>query len=235
MEATEQQLWVDYRRGIEIARNQLLEKYLPLAKRLAAALYANRPANGIEFGDYLHLAYVGLLEAMQRYRHDSSAQFATFATYRIRGSVLNGIPRMTELGDHIGYLKQAQRDRTQSLLRKNDEVPHDFSGMLDLVVTIALTYQLDDLAIEQDQESLPDNGPYVSRAYEETQNFVRAALVHLSEREQQIIRCHYFHQVNFNEIAELLNITKGRVSQLHKRALEKIRAVLQRQRLSELY
>lgn len=235
MEASEQQLWSDYRNGVTAAREHLLEKYMPFAKRLAAALYAKRATNGVDFGDYLHLAYIGLMEAMQNYRHDADAQFTTFASYRIRGSVLNGVPRMTEVGDQVDFRRRQQRDRTDSLLGAKKEPPSSLADLLELVVGIALSYQLDEL-VEAGESDLQGGGePYGSRAYDEMQQRMKEVLLSLPERERKIIQYHYFHQVSFNEIAALLEITKSRVSQLHKRALELIREALRKSRLTEFY
>jgi RNA polymerase sigma factor for flagellar operon FliA len=235
VEVTEQQLWNDYRRGCEAARDQLLDKYLPFAKHVAAALYAKRAVNDIEFGDYLHLAYIGLLEAMQRYRHEANAQFTTFASYRIRGAVLNGIPRMTEVGDQIAYAKRVQAERTASLQRGEKKVPADLSGMLELVVGIALTYQIDELLEAEEPNLQSPTEPYGSRTYDEMQQRLRKILKELPEREQQIVRYHYFHHMAFDEIARLLAISKSRTSQLHKRAIDTIREALRKSRLLELY
>jgi RNA polymerase sigma factor FliA len=235
VEITEQELWNDYRRGSEGARDQLLDKYLPFARRLAATLYAKRAVNDIEFGDYLHLAYIGLLEAMQRYRQDANAQFSTFASYRIRGAVLNGIPRMTEVGDQIAYARRIQRERTESLLEDGKKVPDDLAGMVELVVGIALTFQIDEL-LETDEPNLQSpSEPYGSRNYDEMQARLREILKQLPEREQRLVRYHYFHHMPFDEIAALLGVSKSRTSQLHRRAIETIREALRRARLLELY
>jgi len=219
---------------METARAQLLEQYLPLARRLAAVLYARRAVDHVEFGDYLQLAHVGLLEAMARYRPESEAQFATFATYRIRGSILNGVPKMTEVGDHISYLRRVQRERTRSLLDEG-AAPSEFDALLDLVAVIALTHQLDELAAELEMEAPGEHEPYASRLYDDVQGQLREVLAELPNRERQIIGYHYFHQMRFDEIAEVLDISRGRVSQLHKQALAAVRQALRQRRLSELY
>lgn len=235
VEAAERQLWDDYRRGLQIARDQLLEKYLPFAKHVAAALYAKRAVNDIEFGDYLHLAYLGLLEAMQRYRLDASAQFTTFASFRIRGAILNGIPRMSEVGDQIAYARRVQAERTRSLLGERKEVPDDVAGMMELLVGIALTYQIDEVLETEEPNLHSDAEPYSSRAYDELQHRLRDALARLPDRQQQIIRYHYYHQIAFEEIAEMLGVSKSRISQLHKHAVQTIREMLRRSPLTELY
>jgi RNA polymerase sigma factor FliA len=232
--AQEQQLWTDYRCGVAAAREQLLEKYLPFAKHLAALLYAKRAVDDIEFGDYLQLAYIGLFEAMQRYREDANAQFTTFASYRIRGSVLNGIPQMTEVGDQIAYARRVQRDRTESLLPQG-KAPTHLADLLNLVIDLALIHQIDEL-LEADEPNLHSSyEPYASHAYDEMQLRLKTILTQLPERERKIIQYHYFHQVTFDEIATLLGVANSRVNQLHKRALELIRQALQQTRLCECY
>lgn len=234
LDTTEQQLWRDHRTGDAAARDALLERYLPLAKRLAASLYAKRAVDDIEFGDYLQLAYTGLLEAMLRYRPGDGAQFATFATYRIRGAVLNGLPPMTEAGDQIAALKRRQRERTRSL-QGGENAPTRLAGLFELVVGIALTYQLEELA-EAGEPALVDTAdPYASREYDELQHRLRELLDRLPERERKILYYHYFHQIPFEEIANLFDLTKGRISQLHKQAIETLRDDLRRVRLAELY
>jgi len=235
VEVQEAKLWIDYHTGNDSAREQLLERYLPLAKRLASVVYALRPVRGVEFGDYQQLAYVGLLEAMRRYRPDAGAQFPTFATYRIKGAILNGIPKMTERGEYVSYLRRSQKDRVESLLEQNGAVAPGLGPMLDLVVGIALTYQLDELAEQGEGEAITDVEPYVSRSYDELQGCLREVLAQLSERDRQVVYYHYFHQMSFEDIADVLGLTKGRISQLHKRALAEIREGLRKRRLTELY
>lgn len=235
MEALEEQLWTDYHNGITAAREQLVSQYLPLAKRIAAGLFARRPTNDVEFGDYLHLAYVGLLEAIQRYRTDSGAQFATFATYRIRGAILNGVPLMTETGDRISYLHRAHRDRAESVLEGQPDAAASLASLLEMVVAVALTVQLDEIAEQESAEPTVVADPYASRLYEDSQRRLKRAMESLPDRERQIVNFHYFHQMGFDEIAGLLAVTKGRVSQLHKRALEQIRAAMGKARFAEFY
>lgn len=233
MEAAEEQLWAECRQGGAAARTQLIERYLPLARRLAAALFARRILDDVEFGDYLQLAYVGLLDSVERYHAGGEAQFATFATYRIRGAILNGMAKMTESRSRLSYLKQARRDRAESIAQTSGR---DLAALLELVVGIALTFQLEEAAAEQEAVAAPEaTNPYASALYHDMQRRVREVLGLLPQRERQIIHYHYFHQIGFDEIGALLGVTKGRVSQLHGQALALVRANLQRQRVAELY
>jgi RNA polymerase sigma factor for flagellar operon FliA len=227
VEPLEQQWWIDYKQGDSGARDHLLEKYLPFAKRLTSILYARRPQGNAEFGDYLHLAYIGLIEAMQRYQYEANAAFSTYAAYRIKGSILNGIPKMSERGEYVSYLRRVQRERTQSLLDVNSRRLLNFSETVELIVNIALTHQLDELAAEIDgggSDGLSDL--YASHSYGELKNHLRSIVVNLPQRDQKIIYYHYFNYMSFDDIAKLLNISKGRVSQLHKRTLSELRTKL---------
>ena len=235
MEAREEQLWIGYQLGDGGAREQLLRRYMPLAKRQAAIVYASHSHGEIDFGDYLQLAYVGLLEAMQRYKHESAAQFSTYATYRIRGSILNGIPKMTERGDYVSYLRRAQRERTASLLENKSSVAPGLASFYDLVVGIALTYQLDELVAAEGVEVQTEPEPYASRSYDEMQRCLKDVLDHLPERDRQIVYYHYFCQMSFDEIANVFALTRGRISQLHKAALDAIREALRRRQVNGLY
>lgn len=230
----EQRLWAEYQDGAAAARERLLEQYLPLARRVAASLYARRAVDDVEFGDYLHLAYTGLLEAMRRYRYTPLTQFATFATYRIRGAVLNGVPRMTEVGDQIATLRRLQRERARSL-HGDGKAPTHLAGILDLVVGLALTVQLDELA-EADEPQLESAAdPYASCEYENLRRRLRQVVEGLPERERKIVYYHYFHQMPFEHIAELVELSKSRVSRLHKEVIERIRDDLRGLRLHEIY
>jgi RNA polymerase sigma factor for flagellar operon FliA len=235
MEAPERQLWLEHSRGVASAREQLVQQYLPLAKRIAATLYARRAVDDVEFGDYLHLAYVGLLEALQRYRADTDAQFATFATYRIRGSILNNVPKMTEAGDRISHLKKMRRERIESWLEPSGSPPKEgVPALLDLVIGVAITVQIEEIAETESAEPTASTDPYASRVYDDMQRRLKDMLAQLPEKERRIVDLHYFQQMAFDEIAQSFSLSRGRVSQLHRRALERIREGLSERQLADL-
>ncbi len=67
-----------------------------LVTRIAASLYARRFDNAVSFEDYKHYGVIGLLEARQKYDQNKGAMFDTYATYRIRGAILNGVINHSE-------------------------------------------------------------------------------------------------------------------------------------------
>src|SRR5438128_2076815 len=95
----ETSLWAQYRRtGEPLLRARLVTTYLPLTHGIAARLFGQRSNDSVAFEDYLQYGRVGLLEAIDRFDPArGEASFTTFAGYRIRGSILNGLEKATEV------------------------------------------------------------------------------------------------------------------------------------------
>jgi RNA polymerase sigma factor for flagellar operon FliA len=98
----ELQLWRDRLSDDGTSQAVLVDRYLPFARSIAVDLYKKRFDDTIEFDEYLQYASLGLLEAIQRFDADRKIAFTTYATYRIRGSVLNGLETATERREQLG-------------------------------------------------------------------------------------------------------------------------------------
>jgi RNA polymerase sigma factor for flagellar operon FliA len=223
-EAQEQQLW----RAVEQDRNAperllLIEKYTYLARINAVHYYRIRSGDDIEFNDYLQFAMVGLLEAVQRYEPDKGASFATFATYRIKGSLLNGLEKATELRDQTAFFRRSQRMRVKSIVSNIDHNENaNFTELVNVTIELALSFMLEDAGFLQNEEEVGDE-LYVSEVKRTLSIHLGELVDKLPERERLIIRNHYYHAMAFDDLAKLFDISKGRVSQLHKQALKLIK------------
>ncbi len=225
----EAELWEEYgrTRGLPL-RQRLVRRYLEMTHRIAASLFGRRINNTVGFDDYLQYARVGLLEAIDRYDPTRQVSFATFAGYRIRGAVLNGLERSTELAAQAADRRHARlRERAQSLA-PSERDPDDpqmeaFVGMVDVAIMLAMGYVLEDNG--QWNAAGPDTAadPYRSVHLERVRTRLGLLVDALPERERLIVRYHYFEHMEFQVIADVLAVTKGRVSQLHSRALRLIR------------
>jgi RNA polymerase sigma factor for flagellar operon FliA len=221
----EEALWRSYfaTRDPEI-RARLIELHLATAHKLAAQLYAHRPDRSAEFGDYLQYACVGLVESLDRYDGSRGASFMTFASYRIRGAILNGLEQSTERTAQSAYRRQVEKERVDSLLDQSSAGGDPFEGLIEITIEMALGFALQD-------SGLADGGnasdPY--RSYELKRLRERLLLIveALPERERRIIKWHYFDHLDFKVIGAVLELSKGRVSQLHARALKLIRKGLE--------
>ena len=205
------------------ARLALIDHYSYLAKICAKHFYSIRTDNDIEYGDYLQSAMVGLIEAVQRYNPDKGASFSTFANYRIKGALLNSLEKATQHREQTAYFRRLQRSRLESIADGISESGCDpFAEMVDVTIELALSFMLEDTGLLLNDDQSADE--LYDREVVNAMSAILDQLVDkLPERERLIIRNHYYHGMVFEELAELLSISKGRVSQLHKRALSMIK------------
>lgn len=211
--------------GDDAARNRLITRYLTLARNIAARIYRTRIDNDVPFADYNQLANLGLIEAVDRFDPREGVAFTTFATYRIRGAILNGLEKTTERRDQLAFLRRRQRHRIESLSADAHE-ESSFAQMVDITIGLALGFLLEDSGFAVGPDAKLEDEALDRRAIAQLKSSLVAAVDALPDRERVVVRYHYFFSVGFDELAEQLGISKGRVSQLHKRALERIRVAV---------
>lgn len=221
----EKQLWEIYTQNRDSeTRTKLVEYYLDAAKKVAAKLYYHRPDDDLEFGDYLQYARLGLLDAVDRYDPGRDASFTTYATYRMRGAVLNGIEKHSEKRAQWSFQRRLHKERADSLVAEHD-CSHEgrlFEEMANIAIGLAVGHLLEEPITVHEEERTEDE-PYLSLEISRLREQLRMIVGSLPEREQQIVAYHYYEQMAFGEIASILGLSKGRVSQLHSRALKLIR------------
>jgi RNA polymerase sigma factor for flagellar operon FliA len=208
-------------------RNRLIVFYQPLAKQLAIRTYVLRRDDSVSFADYLQYAHVGLVESVDRFDPRRAVLFETFATYRIRGAILNGLAKESELAAQRGYWAERMRERTQSLKHAtvtDGEVDEALKGFVGVTVGLALGLLLEQ-PVEPADESAGAN-PYAATALAQAAGRVRQLVGRLPERERTLVELHYFRHEAFQDIAARFGISKGRVSQLHAQALKRLRKLL---------
>jgi RNA polymerase sigma factor for flagellar operon FliA len=205
-------------------REELISHYLPLARMVAAKLYRLRPDNSVSFDDYLQYARVGLLEAIDRYDPEREASFETFSSYRIRGAVLNGLGRESEIAAQRAYWSARTQERVDSLQPAQTHGTADLDDFVQLTVGLALGFLLDRQSELVDASAA--SNPYSATELAELRSVVRGLVEQLPAREREIVRQHYFHEREFQLIASDLGLTKGRVSQLHSQALRRVAELL---------
>jgi RNA polymerase sigma factor FliA len=221
------ELWQQYQGSRDTGlRAQLIEHYLPFARMLAAKTYANRSQIELEFADYLQYASIGLVEAVDRYDPVFNAKFETFASLRITGAILNGVVSLTEKQEQISARKAILLERVKSLkLEKSDVKNADavFEHLAGLAIGLAVGFALEGTGMYQpDEESYVDNS-YRRIELKQLYKSIAASMEYLPENERRIIKLHYQQQLTFDKIADMLGLTKGRISQIHKSALTRLR------------
>lgn len=223
----EVQLWQRTADGDLEARQELVELYQPFAQQVAARLYSNRHIKELEFGDFHHFAVVGLLEAIDRYNPNFGSSFKNYANHRIQGAVLSGVENLCEKQRQIIARKRVLAERAE-MLKTGKKHSRDFADVFaelsEIAIGLALGYMLEDSGLyrPEEEEAQPDNA-YSGYALKQLKEQVKLIVDALPDQERTVIRHYYFQGVKFESIAVELNLTKGRISQIHHSAMKHLR------------
>lgn len=208
--------------GFQRARPELVQWYSQWMRNVAYQVFMTYPCPGLEWQDYVQYASIGLLEALDHYEPGGSATFRTYAYRRVRGAIIDGV---RAYGDPA-CLNVGDSGRWQERVEEAEESDKgNLEQVADTVIGLALGYMLE-------SESMPVADPqqsvYGSVEKEQLLRMIDETVDTLPEREAQLLRLHYGQQIKFSGIAELLGLSRGRVSQLHHRALQRLRKKLRR-------
>ena len=233
-QSMEDKLWQSFvQNNDQEARQQLIENHLPLAKHIAFRFYNNRIDDDIEFNDYLQYANLGLIEAIDNFDIYRNVTFSTYATYRIKGSILNGVSSFTEKREQLSLQKRLQKERAKSIISDDGGT---FKELVDNTLGLAISFMLEDTSLVISELEHDKNIPYQTCTINQVKRDIKRIVRSLNKSEQTVIELHYYEYINFNQIASKMNLTKGRVSQIHKNALIKIKDALEaRNKIDDLY
>lgn len=224
-------LWARWLQSRHIAdRQALTERYTGFARMLAAKCYSGRISQELEFGDYLQFAMIGLLEAIDRYEPGAGAKFETFAGLRINGAILNGVESLSEVQRQASVRHRVVKERAASLAEKVVQQPVSaLEKLAEVAIGLALGFALEDSGVYEGsgERALPDNA-YSRLEMRQLTQRLTDCVDSLPEQQRIVIHRHYFQQVPFEEIAASLQLSKGRVSQVHSAALASLRELHKR-------
>ena len=204
-----------------VLRVQLIECYLALAHVAAAKFFRLRADHAVSFSDYLQYARLGLVEAVDGFDPTREASFETYSSYRIRGAMLNGLSRESEMAAQRTFWRTRLEERVEQL-----GPPQSVDAERELE---ELTRMLEGLAgsyFSEERDDRVDDAPHSNPHTATELAQLREAVEKLPDRERLVIRRHYFDHREFRVIARELTVTPGRVSQLHAQALGHIRLLL---------
>jgi RNA polymerase sigma factor for flagellar operon FliA len=242
-------LWLQYRRTRDKAtRDRLIITYAPLVKYVAGRLGSGLPAH-VEEADLVSYGLLGLMSAIDRYDPDRDIKFETYAIARIRGSIidelrtLDWVPRSVR--SRARNIERAIRELEAKLARaptdaeiatrlgiSTDELEE---SLIDISrSSIAALDELWSTAGEGDQVSLlemledPESiKPAEALDETEVREALAEAISRLPEREKLVVTLYYYEELTLREIGEVLGVTESRVSQLHTKAILRLRSRLQ--------
>lgn len=208
----ETELWKSFLKSKDPdIRAVLINQYIPMARHIAASMFSRRPFPELEFSDYLQYARVGLIEAIDRYQPDRGASFSTYAGYRIKGSILNGIENNSEMTAQSAHRWRLQKERALSLHEGEDRHRHDdvFTSLARTAIDLALGYVLEDEELDHMGQSSGSDDLYASCELKRIRERLLLIVEALPERERFIVKGHYFDHMEFKALAEQLGVTKA--------------------------
>jgi RNA polymerase sigma factor for flagellar operon FliA len=245
---TEEELWIEYRRKRDPKiREAFIKQYAPLVKYVAGKVAVGMPHN-VEFDDLVGFGVFGLLDAIDKFDPEKNVKFKTYAVTRIRGAIfdelrsIDWVPRSVrqktrEVEEAIGSL-EAQLGRTASDQEIANSLGMNEDEYLKTMMKISGTsiLSLNDVWFsgdENDKVSIGDSiespsslNPDVIVEKEEIRRIIINAINELPDKEKKILVLYYYEDLTLKEIGQVLEVTESRVSQLHTKAILRLRAKL---------
>ena len=189
--------------------------------------------SSVDFEELVGFANLGLSEAAAKFQSDLGVAFTTYAYYRIRGAVFDGIRKMTWLPP-AARNKTARMDAQDELMQAsigevdiNASAEETATEFRDIVRGLGAVFLLSEAT--QDGNELDPADEESASAVAERRDMaarVRAALDELEEEQAEIVRQLYFEHRSMTEVARGLGVNKSTVSRAHKRAIEHLREAL---------
>jgi RNA polymerase sigma factor FliA len=240
------EVWRLYKaHGDMAARDQLILAYSPLVKYVAGRMGSGLPAH-IEEGDLISYGLLGLISAIERFEPERNIKFETYAVSRIRGSIidelraLDWVPRSVRSWARKVEATIARLENELMRAPSDEEIaealgigPDEFQDILNQISVssvVALDEFWDVQGSGQDRVNLIDtiedtDAPDPSRAYriQAIKETLASAIQRLPERERIVVGLYYYEGLTLKEIGEVLGVTESRVSQLHTKAILRLR------------
>ncbi|HEX4345388.1 MAG TPA: RNA polymerase sigma factor WhiG [Solirubrobacteraceae bacterium] len=249
-------LWRRYKRdGDERARERLVVAYSPLVKYVSGRMASGLPAH-VEEADLISYGLGGLISAIQRFELEREIKFETYAITRIKGAIIDELRS-------LDWVPRSVRARARAIERANTKLEHklqraptdeemarelemtvgDFQDAL-LQISNSTVAALDELwtvsDASGDQVSLLDTlqdpraeDPAAAMDATDLKDRIADAIARLPEREKLVVALYYYENLTLREIGEVLGVTESRVSQLHTKAVLRLRGRMSDENLGD--
>src|SRR5499433_2279398 len=216
---------------------------IPFVEQLARRVAATMP-NSIDIGDLVQDGVIGLIDAAHRFDEDRGIKFETFAERRVRGAMIDalrkdawprGVRRQRRELDAAREALRRELGHEPSMADLAARVGSDEKRLSRTIVRINTIEATSPLATGEhfDENCLPTalvpsepDAPDTAYEKSETRDRVRAAIAALPLREQKVIGLYYYGEVTMKEIGAEIGVNESRVSQLHARAIRRLRDAL---------
>lgn len=238
------QKWIDVRDAH--AGNALIKKYMPLVSYHVQRISIGLPKN-VTKDDLMSLGLFGLYDALEKFDPNRDLKFDTYASFRVRGAIIDGLRKE----DWLPRSSREKAKRVEAVIDKleqkhlrnisSKEIAAELGLSESEVVGVinegffANVLSIDDQLFDQeDGESIgftvkDDNQktPEEKMVYDELIAQLSEVITQLSEKEQLVISFFYKEELTLTEIGQVMNLSTSRISQIHSKALFKLRKILE--------
>ncbi|MBI9105153.1 MAG: RNA polymerase sigma factor WhiG [Spirochaetales bacterium] len=245
---TEEELWTMYKDSRDTAvRDMFVKQYAPLVKYVAGKVAVGMPHN-IEFDDLVGYGVFGLFDAIEKFDPDKHVKFKTYAVTRIRGAIFDELRSIDWVPRSVRQKSREVEDavhRLESSLGRSvtdNEIANEMGmNMQDYQKTIlkisgTSIMSLNDVwytGEDNDKVSIVDSiespqglNPDIIVEKDEIKRVIIEAINELPEKEKKVLVLYYYEDLTLKEIGKVLEVTESRVSQLHTKAIMRLRAKL---------
>jgi len=226
------------------AKKSLIENYLPLVDFVTNRMAIGLPKNVIK-DDLASNGVMGLIDAIEKFDYKRGLQFETYASWRIRGSIIDGlrqgdwVPRSVR--EKAKRVEDAYQVLEQQYMRSVSDAEvsrylqiteKEFTVMLQ-DISVASICSLEDPIREEESETrmsllVDDKAKKPEQTVHEV--YLKESLVkgidRLTEKERTVVSLFYYEELSLSEIAEVMSLSPSRISQLHSKAILRLRGVL---------
>ncbi|MBA3004453.1 MAG: FliA/WhiG family RNA polymerase sigma factor [Desulfurivibrio sp.] len=229
-------------------RNELILTYSPLIKYIAARLAARLPAQ-VSLDDLISCGTIGLIDAINKFDVSKNVQFKTYAEFRVKGAMLDElraldwVPRSvrrktTDLERAYADIeKQVGRPATDEEVAKTMGLAlDDFYKLLDETKSVTFmdieflrqkTTEANDPTLSE-TFAMDDRDPFTAINLSQIREIIAKAISDLPDKEKLTVSLYYQEELTMKEIGEVLGYTESRISQMHSKAMFRLRAKLKK-------
>jgi RNA polymerase sigma factor FliA len=247
-EVNEHELWLKYKKDKNPElRNFFIKQYAPLVKYVAGKVAIGMPHN-VEFDDLVGFGVFGLFDAIEKFDPEKHVKFKTYAVTRIRGAIydelrsIDWVPRSVrqktrEIEEAVFHLEaNLGRSASDSEIAARMGVSIDDLHKSIHKISTSSILSLNDLwytGEDNDKVSIVDSiespqslNPDIIVEKEEIKKVIVQAINELPDKEKKVLVLYYYEDLTLKEIGKVLDVTESRISQLHTKAILRLRAKL---------
>jgi RNA polymerase sigma factor for flagellar operon FliA len=239
-----EKLWEDYKiHKTSTIREKLILEYSELIKIVAGRLKLYL-GSSVEYDDLIGYGTLGLIDAVDKFDYKKGVKFETYASIRIRGAIIDEIRKLDWMPRTV---RKKQKDIEESIsqieketgkVATEEEIAKRLNISAEELRSVNSQIELSSISsLEEYMEKGPLNitsqtsnsdlaTPEIAIEKQELKKALAKAIEGLTTRERQVISLYYYEELTLKEISYILDITESRISQLHRRALDKMKGPL---------